>query len=220
MPKHSLHDIDLNTFGVQLSAETDRACGVLGAALLDAKLEALLRHCLSAFQDELLGNAKPLGSFSARISIARALALISEDAAADFDTIRRIRNDFAHSFDHGLDFTNQSIADRCANLRCACAFLKGFDEAAARPARNLSSDVIRVMQGAITSPRKRYELAVDFLAQYVDDLPAVKFEYAGPDIVGEVHALSANTRIRVSGSVTVSVPVKPSTTTDNDASVG
>jgi hypothetical protein len=41
MPKQTLQDIDLNDFSERLYSESDRACAVLAAALLDAKLESV-----------------------------------------------------------------------------------------------------------------------------------------------------------------------------------
>jgi len=61
---------------------------VLGAALLDARLEAMLRRHLRSFQEELLAADRPLGSFSARIRMASAFALIGDEARADLDTNR------------------------------------------------------------------------------------------------------------------------------------
>ena len=164
---------------------------MLGAALLDAKLEEFLRRRLSAHHDDLLGRDRPLTL--AQIRIALAVGLISDDAASDFEVIRGIRNDFAHSFEHELDFSAPSIADRCRNLKSAAAFLNGFDEAAAR-ARSLSPHLIRSMQSAFTNPRKRFELAVDFLTQYLDDLPAEEFKYNGADLIAEVRSLTSRLR--------------------------
>ena len=90
-----------------MAKESDRACGVLGAALLDAKLESIFRTNLKLYEKELLDNfSSPLSSFSARIVLARALNWINDDAYHDLNKIRSIRNEFAHSFDHDLSFEN------------------------------------------------------------------------------------------------------------------
>ncbi len=193
---------DLNAFSERLNDESDRAFAILGAALLDAKLEELFRRKLRAFRDELLGNTSPIGTFSARIRIACAAGWISDDVRIDLDTIRAIRNDFAHSFDHNLSFADQSVVDRCRNLRTAEAFLKGYEAAAAAPNRNLSSEAIFAMQAVFKSPRWRYQLAVEFLAQHLDEIHGESTAYAGTDLLAEVHALSANTRIKVSATST------------------
>lgn len=198
-----MESFDLNAFSERLHTESDRAFAVLGAALLDAKLEELFRRKLRSFKDELLGNTSPIGTFSARIRIACALGWVSDDVRFDLDTIRAIRNDFAHSFNHNLAFADPSISDRCKNLRTAQAFIEGYEVAASAPNRNLSSQAIYAMQAAFKSQRWRYQLAVEFLAQHLDEIGGESPVYAGPDLLNEVHALSANTRIKISATGSV-----------------
>ena len=102
MPRKPISQFDLNAFSGPFRAESDRACAVLGAALLDARLERLYDRRLRNGKEELLSSNGPLGAFSARIRVARALAWISEDVRYDLDQIRDIRNDFAHNADHEL----------------------------------------------------------------------------------------------------------------------
>jgi hypothetical protein len=217
MPKTSTQGFDLDAFSLAMGAETDRACGVLGAALLDARLKAVFERHLSVFRDELLGKMRPLGSFSARIRAACALSWISEDARVDLDTIRDIRNDFAHSWDHKLDFDSQSIADRCKTLRSAQAYLDGFDVAAAAPGRRFSAASFMAVQAAFKGPRRRYELAISFLSQYLDEIFPEKREYAGTDLLAEIRSLSATSQPQISGSVTVSAAPVPSKETEDES---
>jgi hypothetical protein len=195
-----MRSFDLNAFSERLNSESDRACAVLGAALLDARLEDLIRRKLQCFHDELLESTRPIGTFSARIRLARALVWINDDARFDLDIVRGIRNDFAHSFDHKLSFGDQSVSDRCANLRTAQAFIDGYEVAAVATNRNLSSQAIYAMQAVFKPPRWRYQLAVEFLAQYLDEVRAENLAYSGTDLTAEVRALSANTRIQISAT--------------------
>jgi hypothetical protein len=66
--------------------------------------------------DQFFKPDYPLGTFAARIRLARYLNLISPELRRDLDTIRGIRNDFGHSLKYE-DFNTQSIKDRCMNLR-------------------------------------------------------------------------------------------------------
>jgi len=206
MTRKRLQDVDPDSFAERLNSESDRACGVLGAALLDAKLEAIFRKRLRAFQNELLGNMKPIGAFGARIQMARALDWISDDVCADLDTIRAIRNDFAHSFDHDLAFTDQSVSDRCSNLKTAQAYVDGFDIAASAPRRKLSSESLHAMQSAFKPPRRRFQLAVNFLAQYLDGIPADETVDPQVAFLDEVRSLSARIRFEFKGTATVKSP--------------
>ncbi|MCX5869495.1 MAG: hypothetical protein NTY00_02430 [Deltaproteobacteria bacterium] len=206
MPKKPIHEFDFNAFSERLHSESDRACAVLGAALLDAKLEDVFRRRFQCFHNELLEGTGPISTFSARIRLARAQAWIDDDTRFDLDTIRGIRNDFAHSYDHDFSFSNQSVAARCANLRTAQAFIEGYALAAVSLKSNLSSGTIYSMQAVLKPPRMRYQLAVEFLSQYLDEIPEESPVYSGINILEEVRALSANIRIQASGSDTVGVP--------------
>jgi DNA-binding MltR family transcriptional regulator len=208
--------VDLNAFGERLSSESDRACAVLGAALLDAKLEHVFRRKLRCFHDQLLGNTRPIGTFSARIRLARALDWINEDVRADLDVVRDIRNDFAHSFDHNLAFSDQSVSARCGNLRTAQAYIDGYELAANSPHRNLSPTAIYAMQAVFKPPRWRYQLAVDFLAQHLDEIAAGVPAYCGTDLLAEVGALSASARVQVSIAGTVERPSQTATGEEDD----
>jgi DNA-binding MltR family transcriptional regulator len=206
MPRKKLQDIDLDRFSERLSSESDRACAVLGAALLDAKLEAVFRTRLGAFQDDLLGNTQPLGAFGTRIRLACALGWISDDARADLDTIRTIRNDFAHSFDHDLTFTDDSISDRCSNLKTSQAYIDGFDIAATAPDRKLGSQAIHNMQDVFKPPRWRFHLAVDFLVQYFDFIASDGKRDPIVTFLDDISALSANIRVEIRGELSVGPP--------------
>jgi Mannitol repressor len=189
MPSKSFLDFNLNAFSGPFRAESDRACAVLGAALLDARLESLYNRRLRNSKEELLSSNGPLGAFSARIRVARALAWISEDVRYDLDQIRSIRNEFAHNFDHELAFSNQSIADKCRTLRVAQTLINANEYAASTPHRNFSTDVIHAMGAIFQPPRKRFEVTVEMLAQHIDELPADSSEYEGPNLQEELRML-------------------------------
>jgi DNA-binding MltR family transcriptional regulator len=83
----------------EFQKETDRAAAVLGGAYLESRLEELLRSKFvgpSKLVDDLLRRQGALSSFSAKISIAYAVGLISKQAAEDLHVVRDIRNHFAH----------------------------------------------------------------------------------------------------------------------------
>lgn len=116
-----MHDRDIeymSEFLKEFQAETDRGAALVGAALLDSRLERLLlSHMLPGkIADDLVkgGNA-PLGSFSARINATFAFGLITTKERQDLNLIRGIRNEFAHS-EHGLTFADQKIVGLCSSL--------------------------------------------------------------------------------------------------------
>lgn len=112
-----------------LTNESDRGCALFAAAYLDSALEGLFRATVlqsKKVDEELFEGTSPLATFSGRIKLAYYLGLISAEFRADLDTIRKIRNDFAHDATI-LGFETQSIADRCKNLGFS------YHEPAARP---------------------------------------------------------------------------------------
>jgi DNA-binding MltR family transcriptional regulator len=109
---------EFNAFRRALTAESDRGCALFAAAYLDQALSELL-YCSFVenknMEKELFEGTAPLATFSSRIRLAFYLGKISAGCRADLDTIRKIRNDFAHDVAL-ISFDSQSIADRCRNL--------------------------------------------------------------------------------------------------------
>lgn len=103
----------------ELKSESDRACVILAAALLDSALETLLKsHLLpsSSASDPFFDHANaPLSTFSARIEMAYRLGLIDPYFAKALNLIRRIRNDFAHNIS-GCDFDDTRVMSRMTEL--------------------------------------------------------------------------------------------------------
>ena len=99
--------------------ESDRAAAILAGGYLDDQLANILGNFLindNTTQKILLENGNaPLHSFYSRILCSYSLGLIDEDECKDLNTIRDIRNDFAHK-PAGLSFSDQSISDKCKNF--------------------------------------------------------------------------------------------------------
>jgi len=119
-----------SSFLTEFQGETDRGAALVGAALIDSRLERLLCSHLAVEEmaDELIcSNNAPLGTFSSRIKMGYALGLITELEFRESEIIRRVRNEFAHSV-HGLDFKGQKVAALCRNLKSNTPDGKRFDE--------------------------------------------------------------------------------------------
>lgn len=89
---------------------------ILSGFLEEVLLKAILAFCVSGTDRKALaeGPGTALGSFSARIALALALGLITDDDAKDLNIVRGIRNDFAH--EPGASFERNAIKDRCKNF--------------------------------------------------------------------------------------------------------
>jgi mannitol operon repressor len=101
----------------ELGRESDRGAVLVAATRIDELLREAISARLIEHQDTqmlLHGFNAPLGTFSARILAAFALGILSEDEYRKCNTIRKIRNEFAHRL--GISFNDQRIRDLCATL--------------------------------------------------------------------------------------------------------
>ena len=114
LPQSLLDEIAyINRVSSEIFKESDRSVGVLLGAELDVLLEKLLHHALlpkNKKSNPLLEHDGPLATFSSRIELCYRMGLISEDWHHDLQTIRKIRNEFAHGL-LGTDFSTQKIRD-------------------------------------------------------------------------------------------------------------
>jgi DNA-binding MltR family transcriptional regulator len=106
-------------FHTQFEKESDRACVIIAATVLEQLLRDLLvAHLLpvTSSDDALfdIPNA-PLATFSSRITVAHRLGLISTRFARDLHLVRKIRNDFAHSI-QGCSFDDSRVHARILTL--------------------------------------------------------------------------------------------------------
>lgn len=109
---------DVIKFRKSLTSESDRGCALMAAAFLDTELDALLRKSLvenTGVAENLLGQSRPISTFSSRIDLVYMLGLIDPVTHRDLHLIRKIRNDFGHVY-APLSFDDKSIAARCREL--------------------------------------------------------------------------------------------------------
>lgn len=85
---------------------------ILGASQVEHELETELRVCFRRSDDEtwklMTDDRGPLGTFSQKITAAYAFGIIDDVIKSALDTIRQIRNAFAHT-KRLIDFNNELI---------------------------------------------------------------------------------------------------------------
>jgi DNA-binding MltR family transcriptional regulator len=108
---------DYNDFQQHYKDESDRSAAILASSFLENCLEQLIREKLAdhPVKDGLFRCFGPFATFSARADIALLLGLIPEHIYNDLKTIRKIRNEFAHT-PRPLSFDEGKIKDLAANL--------------------------------------------------------------------------------------------------------
>jgi mannitol operon repressor len=99
------------------NAESPRGRVLVACSFLEGQLKEIIESYFVLGSDKKLlleGFNAPLGTFSARIKTAHCLGLISDFERDDCETLRRIRNEFAHNYK--TSFEDHKIADLCKNL--------------------------------------------------------------------------------------------------------
>ncbi len=88
-------------FEKAIKAESPRASAILSAIYLDELVEKYLKMLLfpdRSTTDRLFdGPQAPLSTFSSKIDLAFRMGAITDEEAESLNTVRRIRNQFAHN---------------------------------------------------------------------------------------------------------------------------
>lgn len=103
----------------EFQSESDRGAAILGASMLDEKLKAVTKSFLidcKQSKELIEGYNAALGTFSSRLNLCFAMGLLSQNEYEDCNTIRKIRNDFAHKFELDFSFSDKRISSLCWNL--------------------------------------------------------------------------------------------------------
>jgi DNA-binding MltR family transcriptional regulator len=98
----------------KLVGETDTGIAIITAAYFDDCLGRLFSLRIDGsnnkMRDEILEFNGPLGTFSSRISLAAGLKFVTQRTYRRVNTIRKIRNEFAHN-PFGVSFNSKKIKD-------------------------------------------------------------------------------------------------------------
>jgi hypothetical protein len=109
---------DLGHFMREFNKESARGAALIAASRLEQLLYRIIRAflCDCAISEELLtGPNAPLGTFSARINAALAMGLIERHEFNELHLIRKIRNEFGHSW-RDVDFDTPKVTALCERL--------------------------------------------------------------------------------------------------------
>lgn len=143
-----------------LQNDSDRAVAIVGAALVETRLEQALKSHFqqdAALLEKMFGSSAPLGSFSAKIRLAFLMGLISKQFHKELENMKEIRNRFAHDLEAN-SFDDQSIADRCKNFKLIediCREPADMERAGGQNMRLALKDCVNELK----KPRRRYILS-------------------------------------------------------------
>lgn len=103
--------IKMNEYLSHIRQDSDRGAVLSFAAVIEERLKEVILLFLMENKSSLKlldGFNAPLGTFSAKILMAHALGLISDKEFKEIQTLRKIRNRFAHSLEK-IDFETDDI---------------------------------------------------------------------------------------------------------------
>ena len=106
-------------FRESLDNETDRGCAIAAVSYIDHELAEAIKARLIDSEETLrtvFQGQGGLSAFSARIDVGYLLGLYGENGRRELHSLRKVRNEFAHS-PLSLSFKEQSISDRCKALK-------------------------------------------------------------------------------------------------------
>lgn len=104
--------MELSEFLSEFNKESDRGAALNAAAVLDDWLGNILGEFFAdnrSGKDLISGFNAPLGTFAAKVTAAHALGLIQDNEFHEITLIRKIRNEFGHSW-RGVSFESDKVA--------------------------------------------------------------------------------------------------------------
>ena len=110
---------DAMTVFRKLVEETDTGIAIVSAAYIDDCLKNLFSLHIDKSSrkifDEIFDFNGPLGTLSSRINLAFGLSFISKETHQSLNSIRKIRNEFAHS-PYGVSFNTEEIKNNIIGI--------------------------------------------------------------------------------------------------------
>ena len=127
--------LECNSMFSSYENESDRAAAILVTCYIETYLEECLKFILvdDPSIDKLFKGTAPLSTLSARIDMAFALGIITEEIRKNLKNIGKIRNKFAHE-PTVTSFAGSPVRDLCLNF----SILEKYEDGTTR---NVAEDV-------------------------------------------------------------------------------
>ena len=173
------------TIALQMMSERGRGAVLVGGARVDAALEALLKAALAppSGPETLFLTDRPLGSFGARIALARRLGLIDRQVELALHTLRRVRNAFAHST------AQASLSEACHHQPLAECYRQARCNPLWDPLERILDDQLRSNAGsaysmALDPALRDYILLITILVAFLEATAQQLKPYKAPVVMG------------------------------------
>ena len=150
---------------LQMLEERGRGAVLVGVARVDAALEHLLQAVMTpapAKGDGLFLPDRPLGSLGAKAVLARRLGLIDEAVERALNTLRKLRNAFAHSAE------SASLSDPAHSSRLAEAYTAARANPLWAPLETVLANQPPSAHGPLDPALRDYILLVTILVAFLE----------------------------------------------------
>lgn len=109
----------------EVSEASDRSLAILGGAILESELRAMIMRSMTDGEvaAKLLAPSGALGAFQAQIDAAYLFGLIGADIRSDLKKVAIIRNKFAHEA-LGVALDQSPLKERCRDLKAPDRYVR------------------------------------------------------------------------------------------------
>ena len=153
------------TNALQMLEERGRGAVLVGVARVDVALERLLQSVLLPAPgptDGFFQPDRPLGSFGARITLAARMGLIDQPVEQALQTLRRVRNGFAHST------TTATLADPTHSDRLAQSYAAALANPLWLPLERILQERVGADGTPLDPALKNYILLITILVAFLE----------------------------------------------------
>ncbi len=150
---------------LQMLEERGRGAVLVGVARVDAALEHLLQAVMTpapARGDGLFLPDRPLGSIGAKVALATRLGLIDADVERALNSLRKLRNAFAHSAE------SASLADPAHSTRLAEIYTEARVNPLWAPLEAVLSAQPPSVHGSLDAALRDYILLITILVAFLE----------------------------------------------------
>jgi hypothetical protein len=150
---------------LQMLEERGRGAVLVGVARVDTALEHLLQAVMGpgpATNDGLFLPDRPLGSLGAKAALARRLGLIDSAVEGALNTLRKLRNTFAHSAD------SASLSDPAHSKRLECIYSEARDNPLWKPLETALAAQSATAEGSLDPVLRDYILLITILVAFLE----------------------------------------------------
>jgi len=153
---------------------SDRAVGIVVGSLVELRVTAMVKETMineaesikirgETIHAKMFHSSGPLGSFSTKIRLAYLFKLITVECFRDLETLKDIRNLFAHDPSVG-SFQVQAVADKCKNFRLVDRYVIEPDHGIHGDSEALFGYNVENAAERLKQPRDRYILTAQILS--------------------------------------------------------